>query len=364
MKAAVMFAAKEPLVIEEVQVDEPQAGEALIKTSASGVCHSDLHFMEGKYRTRLPAAMGHESAGVVEAVGSDVTSISPGDHVVTCLSVFCGHCNYCLSGRPFLCLGDGLVRDRSDTPRLGQDGKIVHQFANVGSFAETMLVHEHAVVKIDPEMPLDRAALLGCAVTTGLGAVLNTAQVRPGSTVAVVGCGGIGLNCVQGARLAGAGQIIAIDAMATKLEMARHFGATDLIDASTADAVAAVQDATGGGVEYAFEAIGLKRTVEQAFAMTARGGMTVVIGMVPEGTDVAIPASDLVMNGKQLVGSVMGSNRFRIDLPRYVRLYLDGRLLLDELLSARIKLDDVNDGFAAMRAGLVARSVVVFDAAG
>jgi S-(hydroxymethyl)glutathione dehydrogenase/alcohol dehydrogenase len=304
--------------------------------------------------------LGHEAAGVVEAVGRDVAGFRPGDHVVACLSVFCGHCPDCLSGRPALCESPERERAPGQPPRLSRDGAAVHQFAHLSAFAEQMLVHEHALVKIRPDMPLDRAALIGCAVTTGVGAVINTAKVPPGSTVAVLGCGGIGLNCVQGAALAGAGRIIAVDTLAWKLELARSFGATDFVDAAEEDTVAAIRELTGGGVEYSFEAIGLKRTAEQAFAMLRRGGTATLIGLIPQGQTIELLGTDF-LNEKRIQGSSMGSNRFPIDIPRYVDFYLAGKLKLDELISARIGLDDVNTGYEALKRGEVARSVIVFD---
>ena len=243
---------------------------------------------------------------------------------------------------------------------MHQNGSPMFQFFDLSSFAEQMLVHEHALVKIDKEMPLDRAALIGCGVTTGLGAVFNTAKVEPGSTVAVIGAGGIGLNCIQGAAIAGARRVIAVDMVREKLDLAKHFGATDVVDASERDAIAEVKEISGGGVHYSFEAIGLKATAEDAFAMLRRGGTATVIGMVPLGQSVEIPGFELLME-KRLQGSNMGSNRFRVDMPRYVDLYLQGRLKLDELVSQRIRLDEVNEGFEAMKAGSVARSVIVFD---
>ena len=245
-------------------------------------------------------------------------------------------------------------------PRLSWRGEPIHQFLRLSAFAEMLLVHENTLVKIRDDMPLDRAALIGCAVTTGLGAVFNTAKVPPGSTVAVIGCGGVGLNVVQGAWIAGAGRIIAVDMMPWKLELARQFGATDLVDASAGDAVAQVRELSEGGVEYSFEAIGLKATAEAAFAMLRKGGTATVIGMIPEGQKIEITGSDL-LDEKKIQGSNMGSNRFRIDMPNYVDLYLSGRLKLDELVSARIGLDQINEGFEAMRRGEVARSVIVFE---
>jgi S-(hydroxymethyl)glutathione dehydrogenase/alcohol dehydrogenase len=359
MRAAVLHSIPGDLVIEEVAVDKPRAHEVLIRTAAAGLCHSDLHFLEGKYPYEIPVVMGHESAGVVEAVGADVTHVRPGDHVITCLSVFCGHCEYCLSGRPALCQAPERNRAPGEGSRLAYNGAPIAQLINCGSFAEQMLIHENGLVKIRDDMPLDRAALIGCGVTTGLGAVFRTAAIEVGTTVAVLGCGGIGLNCVQGAAIAGAGRIIAVDLNETKLKMAEQFGATDLVDASAGDAVAQVIELTEGGVHYSFEAIGLKQTAEQAFAMLRPGGTATVIGMIPFGVSIELDGFQFLME-KRIQGSTMGSNRFRIDMPRYVDMYLNGRLKLDELVSARITLDDVNAGFDAMKQGDIARSVIVF----
>ncbi|HZN14677.1 MAG TPA: Zn-dependent alcohol dehydrogenase [Acidimicrobiales bacterium] len=359
MRAAVLHSIPGDLVIEDVAVDTPARREVRIRTAAAGLCHSDLHFLEGKYPYLTPVVMGHESAGVVEEVGEDVTYVKPGDHVITCLSVFCGHCEYCLSGRPSLCQAPERNRADHEGSRLSLNGAPVSQLINCGSFAEEMLVHENALVKIRDDMPLDGAALIGCGVTTGLGAVFRTARIEAGSTVAVIGCGGIGLNCVQGAAIAGASRIIAVDLNETKLKMAEQFGATDLVDAGAGDPIAQVQALTGGGVEYSFEAIGLKQTAEQAFAMLRPGGTATVIGMIPFGVSIELNGFEFLME-KKIQGSNMGSNRFRVDMPRYVDMYLDGRLKLDELVSARIGLDDVNDGFEAMKRGDIARSVIVF----
>ena len=360
MKAAVLRQIPSPLVIEDVDIDKPGPREVLIRTSAAGVCHSDLHFMEGKYVYPTPCVLGHESAGVIEAVGRDVTYVAPGDHVITCLSVFCGHCEYCMSGRPALCASPDRNRAPGEAPRLSQGGGPMHQFINLSSFAEQMLVHENAVVKISKDMPLDRAALIGCGVTTGLGAVFNTARVPAGSVVAVIGCGGVGLNAVQGAAIAGASRVIAVDMVSSKLDLAKQFGATDVVDASAGDPVAQVKELTGGGVEYSFEAIGLKIAAEQAFGMLRPGGTATIIGMIPLGQNVELPGVEFLAE-KKIQGSTMGSNRFRIDMPRFIELYLQGRLKLDELVSARLPLGEVNDAFEAMKAGTVARSVIVFD---
>src|SRR5438552_2859805 len=279
MRAAVLHEIPGDLTIEEVAVDRPGPREVLVRTAAAGLCHSDLHFLEGKFTAPTPLVLGHESAGIVEEVGEDVTYVKPGDHVITCLSVFCGQCEFCLGGRPSLCDQVGTGRGRGQPPRLTFGGEPCGQFASLSSFAEQMLVHEHAVAKIRDDMPLDRAALIGCGVTTGIGAVFRTARVEAGSTVAVIGCGGVGLNCVQGASLAGASRIVAVDTSPFKLELAKTFGATDVVDASEADPVEQVRalfagrpglGGPGGGVDYAFEAIGLKPTVEQAFAMVKK----------------------------------------------------------------------------------------------
>ena len=359
MKAAVLREIPSALEIDDVQIDTPGPREVLINTAAAGVCHSDLHFMEGKYPYPTPAVLGHESAGVVEAVGSDVTYVKPGDHVITCLSVFCGSCEYCTSGRPSLCTKEGLTRDLEGAQRLSKDGEPVFQFLHLSSFAEQMLVHEHAIVKIRDDMPLDRAALIGCGVQTGLGAVFNTAKVAAGETVAVLGAGGIGLNAIQGAAIAGAGRIIAVDMNETKLKLAESFGATDLVNAADGDPVAQIVELTGGGVHHAFEAIGLKTTAEQAFLMLRPGGTATVIGMIPLGQNVELPGY-MFLSEKKIQGSNMGSNRFRTDMPRYVDMYLNGKLKLDELVSARLPLEEINDAFEAMKGGEVARSVITF----
>ena len=359
MRAAVLREIPGWLDVADVQIDRPAAHEVLIRTAAAGVCHSDLHFMEGKYPAITPLVMGHESAGVVEAVGTDVTYVQPGDHVITCLSAFCGQCEYCMTGRPNLCQAPELRRLPEERPRLSEDGAALGQFAGLGSFAEQLLVHERAVVKVTNDIPLDRAALIGCGVMTGLGAVFNTARVPAGASVAVIGCGGIGLNCIQGARLAGAARIIAIDLLDSKLEMATAFGATHVVNGATSDAVAEVVELTSGGVEFAFEAIGLASAAEQAFNMLRRGGTATVIGMIPPDQVVQLPGPAF-LSEKRIQGSFMGSNRFRVDMPRYIDLYLQGRLRLDELVSARISLDDVNQGFKTLQGGEVARSVIMF----
>jgi len=360
MKAAVLREINKPLVIEDIQHGKPGPREVLVRTVAAGVCHSDLHFQNGSYPYPLPAVLGHESAGVVEAVGYDVTYVKPGDHVITCLSAFCGHCEHCLTGHMSLCQEPELQRAPGQPSRLEKSGENIWQFLNLSSFAEYMLVHEHAIAKIRPDMPLDRAALIGCGVTTGVGAVIHTAKVEPGSTVAVIGCGGVGLSAINGAAIAGAARVIAVDMVPSKLELARKFGATDVVNAKEVDAVGTVVEMTQGGVHYSFEAIGLKATAEQSFKMLRRGGTATIIGMIPVGTNIELHGPEFLMERK-IQGSNMGSNRFRVDMPRFVEFYLQGRLHLDDLISRRIRLEDVNDGMEALKTGEVARSVIMFD---
>jgi S-(hydroxymethyl)glutathione dehydrogenase/alcohol dehydrogenase len=359
-RAAVLRSCPGDLLIEEIEVDQPGPHEVRIQTVAAGLCHSDLHFMEGKYTIDVPAVLGHESAGVVTSVGSEVSYVQPGDHVITCVSAFCGECEDCLRGHPALCRNPVTHGRPAGSPsrlRAGDDS--LTQFAGLGSYSAELLVHERALVKIDQEFALDKAALIGCGVVTGLGAVFNTAQVQPGTTVAVIGCGGIGLNVVQGARLAGAARIIAVDRVDAKLDLARQVGATDTVNASSLDAVAEVIGLTGGGVHYSFEAIGLKVAAEQAFNMLRPGGTATVIGMIPPGVMIEIPGAAL-LSEKKLQGSIMGSNRFRIDMPYFIDLYRQGRLKLDELVAAHIGLDEINDGYAEMKKGETARSVIMF----
>jgi len=362
MKAAVMRAVDEPLSVEDIELADPGPFEVVVRVAAAGLCHSDVRFMEGAYKTPLPAVLGHESAGVVEAVGSSITHVAPGDHVVTCLSVFCGTCSHCTSGRPNLCGNrEATQRSKDESPRLSANGAELHQFLNLSSFAEHMLVHENALVKVTDAIPLDRAALLGCGVTTGLGAAINTAGVRPGEATAIIGCGGVGLSAIQGARIAGSSTIIAIDRIDEKLELAARLGATHTVNAAEEDAALAVSRITAEeGVDHAFEAIGTTATAELAFSLLRPGGTATVIGLIPVGEKVSIPGVEL-LDEKRLQGSSMGSNRFRVDIPRYVDMYLDGRLNLDDMVTERFELSEINEGFAQMRTGRVARNVIVLD---
>ncbi len=363
MKAAVFHAAHQPLTIEDVEIEKPKRREVLLRTAYAGLCHSDLHFMEGLYPFPTPAVLGHEGAAVVEAVGEDVTYVKPGDHVITCLSVFCGECEYCTTGHTNLCDNTEVKLLPGVARRLKWKGQVLNQAFNLSVFAEQMLVHEHAVVKINKEIPLDRAALVGCGVMTGVGAVFHAAKVDPGSTVAVIGCGGIGLSAVNGAAIAGAERIIAIDTNASKLEKAREMGATHTINASNVDAVAAVKDLTDGkGVPYSFEAIGLKATAEQSFAMLRPGGVATIIGMIPFGTKIELHGADFLRDRK-IQGTSMGGNRFRVDMPRLLELWRQGRLKLDTLVSGHVKLAEINEGFAMLKSGAPVRNLINFGVA-
>ena len=365
MKAAIVRAAAQPFEVRDVELEPPRRGEVLVRIAATGLCASDLTAVDGKRSlVPFPAVLGHEAAGVVERVGDGVATVSRGDHVVLSILTSCGRCTACTSGRPNHCtaaaaamsagnLLDGSSRLRDGTERL-------NHFLTVSSFAEYAVVAESSVTVIDPVMPLDRAALIGCAVLTGHGAVRNTAGVRRGDRVAVFGCGGVGLSAVQGARIAGAETIIAVDVHPAKLELARAVGATHTVDAQTGDAAGAVREASGGGVDHAFEAAGRSETIEQAWRSVAVGGMVTVIGTLRTGTKLELDA-DLLIEEKRIGGCYLGSSSPRTDVPALVSLYLDGSLLLDELVSRRIGLGDLNEAFDRLRAGTEARQVLVFD---
>jgi S-(hydroxymethyl)glutathione dehydrogenase/alcohol dehydrogenase len=347
------------MTIEEVVIEKPGRNEVLVRTSAAGLCHSDLHFADGVYPYPLPAVLGHEAAGVVEMVGADVTYLKPGDHVISCLSVFCGTCEMCLRGNMSVCLSPKVKLPPGVAKRMSWRDQHLNQFLNISAFAEQMLVHENALVKVREDMPLDLACLIGCGVVTGYGAVARTAAVEPGSVVAVFGCGGIGLATVNAAHIAGAGRIIAIDRDPSKATMSKIFGATDFVDASQDNVVEKIQTMTSGGVDHAFECVGLKTTAEQSFASLRTRGTATLIGMFAPGVKLEIPGFDFLRE-RRIQGSTMGSNQFRTDMPRLIDFYMQGRLHLKDMVSQRIGLSQINEGFAAMKAGGVARSVIVF----
>ena len=360
MKAAVLFEAKTPLSIEDVTVSKPGPREVLIRTVAVGVCRSDLHFVDGAYPHAMPTIPGHEACGVVEAVGDEVGMVKVGDHVVTCLSAFCGHCEFCVTGRMALCVDSSVRRPKGAAPRLMLGDRPIAQMLNLSAYAEMMLVHEHACVAIDRDMPMDRAALLGCAITTGAGAVFNTTDVTPGETVCVVGCGGIGLAAVNAAKIAGAGKIIALDPVPEKRAMAERLGATHSIDALSETAADEVVEITKGGVHHAIEAVGRAQSAATAVKVLRRGGTATILGMLPPTETVGLSAIDL-LSGKTLQGGLMGSNRFPVDIPRLVDFYMRGHLDLDTIIAERMPLDRINHAFDALRKGDATRSVIVFE---
>lgn len=364
VKAAVLHAYGSPLAIEDIRLGEPSSHEVIVRTAAVGLCHSDLHYIDGMLPQPLPLIPGHEVAGVVDRVGKEVTRFAPGDHVIGCLSVFCGRCSYCVTGQLVLCSDADVKMPTGKAKRLfSSSGGSLNQAFNLSAFSECILVHENALVKIRKDMPLDRAALIGCSVLTGTGAVFRAARMEPGSTVAIIGCGGVGLSCVMGAALAGASRIIAIDRIPEKLDMAGSLGATDVIDNAATDPLDQVKMLVPEGVDYAFECIGLKQTAEQAFAMLAPGGTATLMGLMAADVKLSLPGRDFLRQ-RRVQGTLMGSNRFPLDIPRLVDLYMQGRLPLDALISQRLPLERINDGLADLRSGKLARSVVVFPGVG
>jgi S-(hydroxymethyl)glutathione dehydrogenase/alcohol dehydrogenase len=364
-KAAVLFETGRNLELCDIEVQAPKAGEVLVRMAAAGVCHSDLHVMTGHLFAPLPAVLGHEGSGVVEETGPGVASLRAGDHVIPLWRLSCGECEYCTGGRPALCASGTAVRMTGVLPdgttRFTLGDTELRHFAGVSSFSQYSVIPERALLKIPEDLPLDRAALFGCAVITGVGAVVNAARVHPGSTVAVFGAGGIGLNAIQGAQLAGAVTIIAVDIVGRKLEYARQFGATHTVDASAEDPVARIRSFTGGrGVDYAFEAIGVPTVMRQAYDSLAKRGVAVIIGVTPMATEIAVPVMSLVFEERVLTGSVYGSSRPRVDIPNLIALARAGRLKLDELLTRTYPFEEINAAYAALERGEVARSVVTF----
>ena len=362
-QAAVVYEHDKPVVVDDLELDAPKDNEVLIRMAASGVCHSDLSIVNGTIYYDPPVAIGHEGAGVVEHVGAGVSYVRPGDHVVLSFVSYCGECQMCQRGRVNLC--DGFSARRGylldDTCRLhNKAGKPIPQMARIGTMSEYTVVPKQSLVKIDSHYSLEKAALVGCGVTTGVGAVLNTAKVEPGSSVAVIGTGGVGLNAIQGAVLASAERIIAVDRVDKKLDFARGFGATDVVNASEGDPVEAVKQLTGGkGVDYAFEVIGNPKTIEQAYVMIRRGGTAVVVGVAHADTRVSLPAQEMSLSEKRLIGSYYGSAMPRIDMPKILKLYDEGKLKLDELITQNYRLGQINEAFADMEAGKNARGVIL-----
>ena len=365
MRAAVLYEPNKPMVIEELTLEEPRSGEVLVRIAATGACHSDYHMIDGSWHDApyppLPVVLGHEASAVVEAVGPNVTRVKPGDPVILSFVPYCGRCRFCVSGQPHLCSGmnspPGTMPD--GTRRLRKGDREISHFGRMSSFAERAVVHETQAVPIRKDMPLDRAALIGCATTTGVGAVLNTARVEPGATMAVFATGGVGLSIIQGGVLASAGQIIAIDLLDNKLEYAREAGATHVINSKREDPVKAIQKLTGGwGVDYAFDAIGLPKVSRQAYDAVRKGGTAVIVGMAPTGAEISIPGT-IPGDEKTVKGSFYGSPRVSLDFPRLVDFYMQGRLKLDQIISRRYKFEEINEAFAALARGDNARGVIV-----
>jgi S-(hydroxymethyl)glutathione dehydrogenase/alcohol dehydrogenase len=363
VKAAVLYEIGTPLAIEELELDAPKNGEVLVRIAANGVCRSDHHVMVGEWTVPLPIVLGHEAAGVVEAVGSGVTRSKPGDHVILSFRPSCGWCRYCIRGRPVLCNGSSAPRWQmfDGTVRLHRGDVDINHYARVAGLAEYAVVPESGAVPVRKDMPLDQASLIGCSVTTGVCAVINAAKVEPGSSVAVFGCGGVGLNIIQGAVLAGANQIIAVDILENKLAYAKEFGATDTILGDGGGIAERIRDITDGGADYAFDAIGDARIIEQAYECTRPGGATVLVGMAPETEEIKINALSFPRSEKMIMGSWYGSARPWYDLPKMADLYLSGKLKIDELLTRTYRLDEVNEAYEAMAQGEVARSIIKFD---
>jgi S-(hydroxymethyl)glutathione dehydrogenase/alcohol dehydrogenase len=361
MRAAVCFEFGQPLVIEDVVIDPPQTGEVLVRITATAICHSDIHLLRGELGGDVPVVTGHESAGVVESVGPGVTRVQSGDRVVVSLLRSCGSCFYCVIGSPQLCAGKEAFPLATENRLHLRSGEPIGQGAWVGGFAEYAVVHESQLVIVDADMPLDRACLLACGVITGLGAVVNTARVRVGSSVVVIGVGGVGVNAVQGAVLAGAKAIIALDPVESKREGARQFGATHALDSNRTDLVEAIAALTDSrGADYAIVTVGNAAAIEQGWAVIRPGGTVVAVGLPKVGDLIRIPAIEAAITEKRLLGSMMGSTRLSVDVPRLVELYRQGRLKLDELITARYPLEQINGGIAAVERGEALRNVIVF----
>lgn len=365
MRAAVLNAVDEALSVEEVDLAPPGSGEVAVRLSASGVCHSDWNVISGVTGNPLPVVLGHEGAGVVEEVGEGVTGVSPGDHVVLSWLPSCGKCFYCTQGRPILCewstpaMLAGTMPD--GTTRLSRNGDAVYHYSFLSTFAERCVVPEESCVPVRSDAPLEVAALVGCAVMTGIGAAMNRARVEPGSSVAVFGAGGVGLSAVIGARLAGAGTVIAVDPLPFKRDLARELGATETIDPANGDAAAAIRELTGGrGADYAFDAAGARGLVRAAYDSVRPGGTVVAIGIPPEDEEARLPGPRLPREEKVVTGSLYGSCRPHVDMPLVLDLFMAGRVPLDRLVTKTYPLEEINDAFTAMSAGEVARAVIVF----
>lgn len=361
MRAAVAYGIGRGFVTEDVELAAPVGREVLIDVKASGLCATDLSIVD--HDTGMgypfPAVLGHEIAGVVTEVGSDVTQVKVGDHVVGSLIQYCGQCRACLRGEPYSCTDPGFTLRHDGSERLGTRSHPVYQGSGLGGFAAQSLVHEQQLAVVPDEMPFPQASLLGCGTITGAGAVINTARVRPGASVAVIGTGGVGLNAISGARICGATTIIAVDLLDSKLEAARRFGATHTINAGNENAVDRIQEITGGGADHVFEVIGHPVTQAQAIDAAGTGGGTYLVGMAPSGTSVTYDTSFMLLAyHRHTHGVAMGSTNHKLDIPMYAQLYLQGRLNLDDLVSQEIGIDDIDEAYRQLSKGEVIRSVI------
>ena len=357
-RAAVLNEIGAPLELTDIRVDDPEPHEVRVAVTHVGLCHSDLHYMTGTVPTDLPVVVGHEVAGVVEAVGSAVTSLNPGDRVTGALTPSCGRCVNCEAGRSTQCTRLDEVRLRQRPAFETMDGRPIERLAAIGAFSQHILLRENALVRLPDDVPLHVGCLLSCCIVTGVGAVFRGAQVRPGSTVAVIGCGGVGSAIIQGARLAGASAVVAIDLDDDRLKAARGYGATHTINGADVDPVAELRRELGDGVDYAFEAVGSARTAETALALLRPTGTACLVGIAPMGTELKVPALDFFFQEKRLIGSYMGSGQAREDIAQFARLYQQGRLLLDEMVTRVLPFAEINEGFEQMKAGDVTRIVV------
>jgi len=364
-KAAVMYEANKPLVVEVLDLEGPKEGEVLIKYTASGICHSDYSVVHGVLGGRVPMVLGHEGAGIIEAVGPGVTSLKPGDHVIAVLTPSCGTCWMCQENKPYMCSQMGKLmatgRMLNGETRFSKNGKPVYHMAGLGTFSEYSVIPEGSAIKVGNNAPLETVCLIGCGVTTGVGAAINTAEVHKGSSVAVIGCGGVGLSIIQGARINGATTIIAIDPMAEKRELAMSVGATHGVDPFAPDGpIKQVRALTGGlGVHYAFEALGRVDTIEQTWNMIRPAGRAIIVGMPDQKSKIKLGMAG-ILGEKRIKGSGYGSAHPKRDIPRFVDWYLDGQLKLDQMITKRIRLEDINQAFDEMGRAEGARSVIMY----
>jgi len=361
MKAAVLYEPNTPLKLEDVTLDDPQENEILVKLVATGVCHSDLHFMKGEVPQSTPFVPGHEGAGIVEKVGPGVTTVQPGDHVILMVAFTCGKCRYCIEGRPTMCVENLPIQMMGTLPygqmRLHKGDQQLHHLFGLACYAEKVVVHERSAVKVRADAPLDVVCILGCGASTGIGSAINSTGIRAGESAVIFGCGGVGLSAVMGAKLAGAGRVIAVDVLDSKLEKARELGATDTINAAKDDPSAKVMELLGGGADYALEFIGNVDVTAKAFASIRAGGKLVVAGMAPITSLLTIAPFEFLL-GKTITGAVQGDVVATVDIPRYVDMYMDGRLPIDKLITRTYPLDRINDAFEALEKGDVIRSVI------